>query len=82
TGFDYSVIDAGIAADLSLAVSDPDTVPQPGGAVELGLAEGVSIGVPEGEFRDWTLRAIPIAAASRMDRRRVPACRSMTSSWP
>ncbi|MCL7984688.1 MAG: aspartyl protease family protein [marine benthic group bacterium] len=66
TGFDYSVIDAGIAADLSLAVSNPDTVPQPGGAVELGLAEGVSIGVPGGEFHDWTLRAIPIAAASRI----------------
>jgi hypothetical protein len=66
TGFDYSVIDAGIAAGLSLAVSDPDTVPQPGGAVEIGLAEGVTIGVPGGELHDWTLRAIPIAAAARI----------------
>lgn len=62
TGFDYSVIDAGIAADLSLPVSDPDTVPQPGGAVEIGLVKGVSIGVPGGRLHDWTLRAIPIAA--------------------
>jgi len=66
TGFDYSVIDAGVAAALSLTVSDPDTVPQPGGPVEIGLAEGVTIGMPGGEFRDWTLRAIPIAAAAQI----------------
>ncbi|MBK5098610.1 MAG: aspartyl protease family protein, partial [Gemmatimonadetes bacterium] len=50
TGFDYSVIDAGVAAALSLTVSDPDTVPQPGGPVEIGLAEGVTIRMPGGEF--------------------------------
>ena len=66
TGFDYSVIDAGVAASLSLTVSDPDTVPQPGGPVEIGLAEGVTIGMPGGEFPDWTLRVIPIAAASQV----------------
>jgi len=66
TGFDYSVIDAGVAAALSLTVSDPDTVPQPGGPVEIGLTEGVTLGVPGGELHDWTLRAIPIAAASQI----------------
>jgi len=66
TGFDYSVIDAGVAAALSLTVSDPDTVPQPGGPVEIGLAEGVTIGLPGRELRDWTLRAIPIAAAAQV----------------
>ena len=66
TGFDYSVIDAGVAAALSLPVSDPDTVPQPVGAVEIGLTEGVTLGVPGGEFPDWTLRAIPIAAAAQI----------------
>jgi hypothetical protein len=66
TGFDYSVIDAGVAAALSLTVSDPDTVPQPGGPVEIGLTEGVTLGVPGGELHDWTLRAIPIAAAAQI----------------
>jgi hypothetical protein len=66
TGFDYSVIDAGVAAALSLTVSDPDTVPQPGGAVEIGLTEGVTLGVPGAELSDWTLRAIPIAAAAQI----------------
>lgn len=66
TGFDYSVIDAGVAASLSLTVSDPDTVPQPGGPVEIGLAEDVTIGMPGGDFPDWTLRVIPIAAASQV----------------
>ncbi len=66
TGFDYSVIDAGVAVDLRLTVSDPDTVPQPGGAVEIGLTEGVTLGIPGGELSDWTLRAIPIAAAAQI----------------
>ena len=66
TGFDYSVIDAGVAAALSLTVSDPDTVPQPGGPVEIGLTEGVTLGVPGGDLHDWTLRAIPIAAAAQI----------------
>jgi len=66
TGFDYSVIDAGVAAALSLTVSDPDTVPQPGGPVEIGLTEGVTLGVPGGDLHDWTLRAIPIAAAAQL----------------
>ncbi len=66
TGFDYSVIDAGVASALSLTVSDPDTVPQPGGPVEIGLTEGVTLGVPGGDLHDWTLRAIPIAAAAQI----------------
>ena len=66
TGFDYSVIDAGVAAALSLTVSDPDTVPQPGGPVEIGLTEGVTLGVPGGDLHDWILRAIPIAAAAQI----------------
>jgi predicted aspartyl protease len=62
TGFEFSVIDAGVAADLGLSVSDPDTIPQPGGPVEVGLVAGVRLGLPGDEFAPRTLRALPIAA--------------------
>ena len=66
TGFDYSVIDAGVATALSLTVSDPDTVPQPGGPVEIGMTTATTLGVPGGDLLDWPLRAIPIAAAAQI----------------
>ena len=81
TGFDYSVIDAGVAAALSLTVSDPDTVPQPGGPVEIGLTEGVTLGVPGGDLHDWTLRAIPIAAAAQLVGREFAGIIG-TTYWP
>ena len=61
TGFEFSVIDAGIAAELGLAVSDPDTIPQPGGPLEVGRVEGVRLGLPGDEFAPRTLRAVPIS---------------------
>ena len=62
TGFEFSVIDAGVAAELGLAVSDPDTIPQPGGPVEVGLVEGVRLGLPGDELAPRTMRALPIAS--------------------
>jgi hypothetical protein len=64
TGFEYSIIDAGVAAALSLPVSDPDTVPQPGGPVEVGMTRATVLSVPGGDLRDWPLRAIPIAGGA------------------
>jgi len=61
TGFEFSVIDAGVAAELGLRVSDPDTIPQPGGPVEVGLVEGVRLGLPGDDFAPRTLRALPIS---------------------
>lgn len=63
TGFEFSVIDAGVAAELGLTVSDPDTIPQPGGPVEVGLVEGVRLGLPGDDFAPRTLRALPISPA-------------------
>jgi predicted aspartyl protease len=68
TGFEYSVIDAGVAADLSLPVSDPDTVPQPGGQAEVGMTRATVLSVSGGDLRYRPLRAIPIAGRS-VDRR-------------
>jgi hypothetical protein len=51
-----------MAADLSLPVSDPDNVLQPGGPVEVGMRRATTLSVPGGDLRDGPLRAIPIAS--------------------
>jgi len=62
TGFEFSLIDAGAAASLGLTLTDVQTIPQPGGSVEIGSVSGVRIDIGSVRFSDWPLQALPLAS--------------------
>jgi hypothetical protein len=62
TGFEFSLIDAATATSLHLQLTDVQTVPQPGGAVDVGTVSGTRIDIGPAEFTDWPLQALPLAA--------------------
>jgi len=61
TGFDYSLIDAAVAQRLGLQVQDPQSVPQPGGAVEMGAVADVQLAIGSVRVPPLTVQAVPLA---------------------
>lgn len=71
TGFDYSLINASVAGRLGLDVEEPQLVPQPGGAVEVGAVSGVTLGIGGIQVGPLTLQAVPLAGLEPVVGRRL-----------
>jgi len=61
TGFESSLIDAAAAQRLGLQVQDPQSVPQPGGTVEMGAVADVQLGIGSVFVPPLTVQAVPLA---------------------
>lgn len=61
TGFEYSLIDASTAGKLDLQVENPQFVPQPGGAVEMGAVSDVALTIGQVRVPPLTLQAVPLS---------------------
>ena len=61
TGFEYSLIDAAAAQRLGLQVQDPQSVPQPGGTVEMGAVPDVQLAIGSIRVPPLTVQAVPLA---------------------
>lgn len=71
TGFDYSLINASVAGRLGLDIEEPQLVPQPGGAVEVGAVSGVTLGIGGVQVGPLTLQAVPLAGLEPVVGRRL-----------
>jgi len=62
TGFDVSILDAGIAERLGLRVVETRVEAQPGGSVEMGRLAPVELTIGKLHVKDLNLQTAPIAA--------------------
>lgn len=60
TGFEYSVLNVDHVGPLGLALSDTQTVPQPGGAVTVGTIPATTLRIAGREIPGVALRALPL----------------------
>jgi hypothetical protein len=70
TGFDDTILDAGVAQELHLAAQDARKEAQPGGAVETATLPPVEIRLPGLVIPDVRMQTLPLAELSRVPGRR------------
>lgn len=65
TGYDVSIIDAGLAKKLRLKVNNPKIVPAPGGSVEVGDVSGVGININGLKIQGQPIQTTPLRPLSK-----------------
>jgi len=61
TGFEYSLVNAAVVGRLGLRVENPQLVPQPGGAVEMGAVSDVALAMGDVHVPPLTVQAVPLS---------------------
>ena len=62
SGFDANILSTGLAKALGVKLTDVQRVPQPGGAIEMGRAAGLTFGLPGVTLANQTAQTAPLAA--------------------
>ncbi|MEZ5426608.1 MAG: aspartyl protease family protein [Pyrinomonadaceae bacterium] len=62
TGYDVSIIDAGLAKKLKLKVNNPKVIDVPGGSVETGDISGVNVNIDGLIVKNQPMQTTPLAA--------------------